>query len=31
MPVGDRENDEDQPQRNQHQAREEFSHDHLSP
>ena len=30
MTIGDREDDEDQAQRNQHQGREEFSHDHLS-
>jgi hypothetical protein len=29
MPVGDRKDDEDQAQRNQHHGREEFSHDHL--
>src|ERR1700686_992919 len=30
MTIGDREDDKDQAQRNQHQRREEFSHDHLS-
>jgi hypothetical protein len=30
MTIGDRENDEDQPQRNQDEAGEKFSHDHLS-
>ena len=30
MTVGDRENDKDQTQRNQHQGCQKFSHDHLS-
>ena len=30
MTIGDRKHDEDQAQQNQHQSREEFSHDHLS-